>query len=283
MIPSTLARIVEEVSSPGHDRLEINWFNSAGAALGAVSAAVVLSSLGAAGTLVGAAMGSLCITIGGAVYAHSMRVTKDRVAAAQALASRRKARSQDAVVVGASTSQPPVEAGSADPADATEPADTSGADESWVDVMRRLPWKRIAATSGALFGLTMALILAFELTTGRPVSTYTGGTTETEVGTTFSGLGAKAPDSSSGSDADDSWQDTDQPRPEGPGQVPAEEGSEQQAPDQEEPAPAESENDEAPAPAEQPKPAPGPAPAPVEQAPAPAEQAPAPAEQAPGE
>ncbi len=58
------------------------------AALGAVSAAVVLSTLGAAGTLIGAALGSLCISIGGAVYTHSTKVTKDRVVAAKAATAR---------------------------------------------------------------------------------------------------------------------------------------------------------------------------------------------------
>ncbi len=54
-------RIVKRVSA--QNRLQINWVNSAGGALGAVSSAVLLSSLGAAGTLVGAALGSLCITV----------------------------------------------------------------------------------------------------------------------------------------------------------------------------------------------------------------------------
>ncbi|MGB3685614.1 MAG: hypothetical protein WA991_07305 [Ornithinimicrobium sp.] len=257
------------MSTQEKERLEINWFNSAGAALGAVSAAVVLSSLGAAGTLVGAAMGSLCITIGGAVYAHSMRVTKERVAAAKALASKRKARAQDTVLIGASTPHTSAEPDPIDPADALEPTKASGDDESWVDVSRGLPWKRIAAVSAALFGVTMAIILAFELTTGRAVSTYTGGTSDTEVGTTFSGLGAEVTDSSSGSDADDPWQQNeDQPQQEDPADVPAPEDSDEQAPDQEDPAPAESESEEeAPAPAEQPEPAPAPAPAPAEQAP----------------
>ncbi len=44
-----------------------------------MSSAVVLCSLGAAGTLVGAALGSVCIAVGGAVYSHYLSMTKDRV------------------------------------------------------------------------------------------------------------------------------------------------------------------------------------------------------------
>jgi hypothetical protein len=63
-------------------------------------------------------------------------------------------------------------------------------------VLRGLPWKRIIGLAAALFAVTMAIILAFELTTGRAVSTYTGGTENTGVGTSIpgvSGTGIEAP------------------------------------------------------------------------------------------
>ncbi|MGB6003925.1 MAG: hypothetical protein WBG36_04805, partial [Ornithinimicrobium sp.] len=75
------------MSETEKQRLEINWTNSAGSALGAVSAAVLLSTLGVVGTLLGAALGSLCITVGGALYTHSMNVTKQKAGAAAAAAS----------------------------------------------------------------------------------------------------------------------------------------------------------------------------------------------------
>ncbi|MGB6005146.1 MAG: hypothetical protein WBG36_11100, partial [Ornithinimicrobium sp.] len=64
-------------------------------------------------------------------------------------------------------------------------------------VLRSLPWKRIIGLTAALFAVTMAIILAFELTTGRAVSTYTGGTDNTGVGTSIPGVkgtGVEAPD-----------------------------------------------------------------------------------------
>ncbi|MDO5737370.1 MAG: hypothetical protein Q4P15_12940, partial [Propionibacteriaceae bacterium] len=58
---------------------EINWFAAAGSALGAVSSAVLLSTLGAAGTLIGAALGSLTISVGGSIYTQSLQKTKAHV------------------------------------------------------------------------------------------------------------------------------------------------------------------------------------------------------------
>ncbi len=173
------------------ERLEINWTNSAGAALGAVSAAVVLSSLGTAGTLIGAAMGSLCITIGGAIYAHSLRMTKRRVAAARTLAARRQARARDRGSA-AATGQPAVVP---EPATVeTSPEREALEGESRLEMLRGLPWKQIALASASLFAITMAAILVFELSLGRPVSALTGGT-DSSGGTSVPGLGGGRSDS----------------------------------------------------------------------------------------
>jgi hypothetical protein len=161
------------------ERLEINWINAAGGALGAVSAAVVLSTLGTAGTLLGAAIGSLCITVGGAVYSHSLRVTRRRVAATRALAARRE-RSRS----GSDTSVAAGEAGTR----ATEVLEREAAREPWSQVLRRLPWKRIGLLSAALFVVTVVIIMLFELSVGRPVASYTGGT-DSDSGTLVPGVG----------------------------------------------------------------------------------------------
>ncbi|MDN5756803.1 MAG: hypothetical protein L0H32_13745, partial [Micrococcaceae bacterium] len=60
-------------------RLEISWIGSVGSALGAVTSAVVLSTLGVGGTIIGAALGSLVITVGGSIYSQSLQRTKDHV------------------------------------------------------------------------------------------------------------------------------------------------------------------------------------------------------------
>ncbi len=276
--------IVEGVST--QDRLEINWINTAGGALGAVSSAVVLSTFGAAGTLAGAAVGSLCISVGGAVYAHSMRKTKDRVAAVASGSVARKGR-VDArqMVTPAGTPAPPRVVDSPSLDGPTLDAPTLDAPTQRPD-KDGLPWKRIAVMAGSLFGIALAAIVAFELSTGRAVSTYTGGTSDSSVGSTFSGV----TDSQGGGDdsqdeegdpkdtAPDDDQQNDEPAQDEPAQDELNQAPAQdEAPAEEAPAPAE----EVPAPAEE---VPAPAeevPAPAEEVPAPAEEAPAPAEEAP--
>lgn len=171
------------------NRLKINWVNSAGGALGAVSSAVLLSSLGAAGTLVGAALGSLCVTVGGAVYSHYLTMTRDRVAS-QALAARRTGRVRELAYAGA-VAQPEDRLRTEDP----DHIDRTDEERSVGQVLQGLAWKRIAVISAALFAVAMVLIVAFELSTGRAVSTYTGGTNDTSVGTSIPGWSGTGQDS----------------------------------------------------------------------------------------
>ncbi|MGB3593677.1 MAG: hypothetical protein WA994_05875, partial [Ornithinimicrobium sp.] len=203
------------------DRLEINWFNVVGASLGAVSSAVVLSTLGAAGTLLGAALGSVCITVGGALYAHTMKVTRDRVAAAKILTESRKARPKEKVMAGGSE----LDSAQVRPAPVEEPAgeDVHAGAESMTSSLKGLPWKRVAALAGALFAITMGIILAFELSTGRAVSTYTGGTSDSSVGTSFSGVVRSAAEIDD-TDTDQGGQQQDQ--------APVQDGQEDTTPEQ---------------------------------------------------
>ena len=69
-----------------HDRVVINWVQVAGSALAAVSSAVLLSTVGVAGTIIGAAVGSVVVTAGSSIYAHDLEISRARVATAQAAA-----------------------------------------------------------------------------------------------------------------------------------------------------------------------------------------------------
>src|SRR6476620_6007159 len=72
---------------------DISAAQVAGGALAAVSAAVVASFLGIGGTLVGAALGSIVASIGGALYSHSFQRAGYRLGETKVLAvvtSRRK-------------------------------------------------------------------------------------------------------------------------------------------------------------------------------------------------
>lgn len=152
---------------------EINWVASAGSALGAVSAAVLLSTLGAAGTLIGAALGSLIITVGGSIYTQSLQKTtahvQSRFVGRQSVPANADM-GMSSIIVEERTGSTSV-----------EPSKKS---------LRNLPWKRIIVVAIGLFVAVMAVILAFELATGRPVSSFTGGSSNTNTGTTFSGLGS---------------------------------------------------------------------------------------------
>lgn len=150
-------------------RIEISWVQAVAGALAAVSSAVLLSTVGVAGTVIGAALGSVAATVGSAVYGHYLAASRDRVAAAAAArASVRRA--QDVVADGA---------GVADVAelddDATRETGAAGDTHPWRAAVHGLRWRRIVLTAGVIFVVAMSAILTFELVAGRAVSTYTGG------------------------------------------------------------------------------------------------------------
>lgn len=171
-------------------RIEFNWIQASAGSLAAVSSAVLLSTVGVAGTLIGAALGSLALTTGNAVYSYYIRVTKARMAQAQTAAALRiglaQNRVRDASVDVASDASAPDADQVADELAAVdqdldraqavlEQGDPDEATPGWRSILADLPWKRILLYSTGIFLAAMALILAFELATGRAVSSYTGG------------------------------------------------------------------------------------------------------------
>ena len=67
----------------------VDWPRTIAGALAAVAAAVVLSKLGAAGTLIGAAIGSVVISVGTNIGASGIHSTRERMLEAQREAARR--------------------------------------------------------------------------------------------------------------------------------------------------------------------------------------------------
>jgi hypothetical protein len=154
--------------------LHIDWVQLTAGALAAVSSAVLLSTVGVAGTLIGAVVGSVAVTLGNAVYSHYLALSKERVAAAKTAA----------LVRAGHPSSAPTRL-DAEPERAEQPAKVS-----WREAVTGLPWKRIAAAATAVFLLAVGAILAFELVTGRAVSTYTGGSRDHgHARTSIPGLG----------------------------------------------------------------------------------------------
>lgn len=174
--------------------IEINWVQAAAGALAAMSSAVLLSTVGVAGTVIGAAAGSVVVTVGNAVYSHYLRMSRDRVAAAQMLARLRVQRAREGVHHVDLADDPERAANQLKRAgrELGKAQRDLGAAEAaresvgWREVLADLPWKRLALIAGALFVVAMLLIVGFELITGRAVSTYTGGTddkgTRTSIG-----------------------------------------------------------------------------------------------------
>src|SRR5689334_18319190 len=86
---------MSQQQAPAQSRkVDVSWPQVVASALAAVSSAVLLSTVGVAGTLIGAAVGSVVATVGTAVYRYSLEASRERVAAAQNAALTRVARAR---------------------------------------------------------------------------------------------------------------------------------------------------------------------------------------------
>jgi hypothetical protein len=189
--------------SEQRDRFEINWVQVSASALAAVSSAVLLSTVGVAGTIIGAAIGSLFATAGSSIYSHYLRISQERVARAQAAALERVSRAR-ASVSGAAVdvrrggprtqalrAQREVDQAGDELAHAErelQGAEGEPGRPSWREILTGLPWKRISVGAAGVFVVAMLAIVSFELLTGRAVSTYTGGS-DPGARTSVPGLG----------------------------------------------------------------------------------------------
>ena len=186
------------MSEDNGEKLEIDWLKTIAGALAAVSSAVLLSTLGAAGTLIGAALGSVIATVGGALYTQGLATSRAQLARAQeaarlkvgiAQAELRRAHRQqgDEPAVDAHLSHAEERLDEArddlDSALADQPTDSD-----WRERLQMLPWKRISLVAAGLFAAAVIAITAFELATGESVSSMTGGT-DGEGGTTIGRVG----------------------------------------------------------------------------------------------
>ena len=195
------------------ERPGINWIQVVAGALAAVSSAVLLSTLGVAGTMIGAALGSVIASVASAWYGRGLDASRQQVAA-QAAALKRVAAARsklDEAVsarnrgeTGADTGliQADQALGEAEQAleQAGQVADGEAAETDDVvepvphdplygaEAGRKLPWKRIALIAAGLFVAVMVAITAFELVAGRAVSEITGGS-DKGTGSTVPGIG----------------------------------------------------------------------------------------------
>jgi cell division septation protein DedD len=178
--------------------LNIEWVRVAGGALAAVASAVVLSTLGAAGTLIGAALGSVIATVAGTVFTQGLSTSKEKLAQAQASALHKVGVAQAEVRRAGRVDDTRAQESHLRHADrrlaqareelddAARAAQVGG--PSWRDRFAQLPWRRIAVLSLGVFLGVVVLITAFEVVAGRSVASITGGSGGGD-GTTITNLG----------------------------------------------------------------------------------------------
>jgi hypothetical protein len=171
-------------------RTRIDWPATFAGAGAAVTVAVLLSTLGAAGTLIGAALGSVIATVSTALYKQGIESSRRRVAEVQAAALQREAARAHRHVEASEVTQVTEAAGAEDDA-AVDPVAAPGG--RWA----ALPWKRLAMLAAVVFVLALVVISAIELIAGKSVSTITGGTDgkdRTSIGGVFGDGGSKGTD-----------------------------------------------------------------------------------------
>nr|BFE69134.1 hypothetical protein GCM10020092_024350 [Actinoplanes digitatis] len=141
--------------------------------LAAVTAAVVGSFLGVAGTLAGAAVASVVGSLGTEIYHRSLNRGAKRIGAI----------APTFVKVPSAVGTPPVAA-------ATKQENPSRT----VPPRRNIRWRHVAVASAALFVLAIGALTMFELMTGRSMASTVGTTSSstTSVGSLFGGGSGKS-------------------------------------------------------------------------------------------
>ncbi|HJQ07563.1 MAG TPA: hypothetical protein VJ872_19085 [Nocardioides sp.] len=196
---------------------KIDWPSVFAGAGAAVTVAVLLSTLGAAGTLVGAALGSVVATVSTALYKQGIQSSRRKMAEVQASALQRVDQAQQEVRRAAAHSTSPTVASNLARADAhlenasselTDNAEEPPAPPAPLSVdpappaahaaptggLAGLPWRRVALLAGAVFVVAMLAISGFEVIAGKSVSSLTGGTTTDRRTSLFGGSsGSKHP------------------------------------------------------------------------------------------
>ncbi len=182
-------------------KVEIDWLKTTGGAFAAVSSAVLLSTLGAAGTIIGAALGSVIVTVGGALYSQGLARSQQRLVQVQTAAKRK---------AGAAHAEERLDEVNDDLASMTD----EPAGPGWRERLGKLSWKRISLIAAGLFVAAVLAITAFELAVGQSVSSITGGSEgsgRTTIGRLSGGSDEDAPTEENRAPSDE--ESSDQPAP----------------------------------------------------------------------
>lgn len=194
---SDAATAARPASEPEGGRIGVSGVQVAAGVLASVSAAMVSSYFGVAGTIVGAAVFSIFATVGSAAYGLGIRRTTARLQQVQTLRMPRPTvrlpgRGTPAERTGASTGEAADDEGGVDAAEAEavdERAVLPGpATEGWRHWLARRRWS-LAAGVAVVFVLSLATVTLIEAVADRPLSGEDSGSRATSIGSLFSGGG----------------------------------------------------------------------------------------------
>lgn len=140
-------------------KIQLSVIQVIAGALASVSAALVASTFGLKGTLLGAAITSIVASIGGALYTHSLHRARARI---QTRFNPHTGRIERIVIL-------------------------------QQQVRRPIRWGMVASVAGLVFVLAMGAITVVEVTARKPVAAIVGGTSPQHGGTTVGALLQDAP------------------------------------------------------------------------------------------
>ncbi|MDD9370823.1 MAG: hypothetical protein PV358_11970 [Acidimicrobiales bacterium] len=182
--PTDPARATQSSAPAARGRLEVSGTQVAASVLASVSAAVVASFFGVAGTIVGAAVVSVVATIGSAAYSLGISRTQHRLQKLQELRPARPFPTLRAESVGGRDTDAGADA-DADREDAPVTVDGDGAREGgWRDWLAERRWG-VAAGVALVFVISLASVTLLELAGDKALSRDAGGSARTSIGALF--------------------------------------------------------------------------------------------------
>lgn len=197
----TLTRPAEEPTEPKPRLLEMSATQLIGGALAAMTAAVIGARLGVAGTVLGAAIGSVVAGAAGSLYTASLKHTRNKLTSAfvgrvggtpvgvstapahQTGPTERTGPTDDPAanrVAGWATDDWDITPAAASAPPSAQPVATAADVDAAGRAVTKRPWKAVLVSTVAVFLLAVAGLTVFELASGQAVSGGQG-TTLTQV------------------------------------------------------------------------------------------------------
>lgn len=188
--------------TPEKPRIHLDWVTLVAGALAAVSSAFLLSTLGAVGTLAGAALGSVIASVTSTLYSTSLERSRQKVLEVQ-VPLRRRAEGETTTLVVDTPAEEIV--GTPDPAEPAAPVDprsmptvtfaavtagsepgaassapdtstgTTGTDRRIGSLLGSVPWRKVGLAAAGLFVAAMLVLTVIEGIVGKSASDITGG------------------------------------------------------------------------------------------------------------